>query len=97
MAEKQLVDKLEEIRKEKDEEKRHEETYDLGTELMLAGIGYTDLSRVMFEEEKLSSLVLFDPAALAQAVAERCLAVITGELLTDTVLECETAQMSEEE
>lgn len=82
---------------EEDEEKRHEETYDLGTELMLAGIGYTDLSRVMFEEEKLSSLVLFDPAALAQAVAERCLAVIAGEPLTDTVLECETAQMSEEE
>ena len=82
---------------EEDEEKRHEETYDLGTQLMLAGIGCSDFSRVMFEEEKLSSLVLFDPAALAQAVADRCLAVIAGEELADTVLEWETARMSEEE
>ena len=82
---------------EEDETKRHDVTFDLGEQLLLAGIGHSDYSRVMFEEGTLSSLVLFEPWSLAEEVAARCAALLGGEEAEDIVLECFIAEVSEEE
>ncbi|MBO4360863.1 MAG: hypothetical protein J5822_08295 [Eubacteriaceae bacterium] len=77
---------------EEDEAKRHDVTFDLGDELLLAGIGHSDFIRVMFEEGTLSSLVIPDPWELARAVAERCVALAAGEDPEDVYLESVTAR-----
>ena len=82
---------------EEDEEKRHDVTFDLGDELILAGIGHSDYSRVMFEEGKLSSLVVFEPWSLAEEAARRCAAIASGEETDDICLEWVRVEISSDE
>ena len=72
-------------------------TFDLGDKLILAGIGHSDYSRVMFEEGKLSSLVVFEPWSLAEEVARRCAAIVSGEETGDICLDWVRVEISSDE
>lgn len=82
---------------EEDETKRSPMTFDIGDDLLLAGIACGEDAVGLYNDGIAEILVTFDTAGMASSVADACEAVLSGEAYENTVISAVEAQRAPEE